>query len=102
MRGDRGFEGPERSGFLLRPDPGLALLGEVEEWPGEVGEGLDEAPVEVREADEHLHVLLVLRRRPGGDSGDFDRVHLDTVVRDNHPEVFDRRLLELTLLRAQV
>src|SRR6195952_5252209 len=84
------LEGLEHSSLLLGPNPHLALCGEVKEGPGDVREVADEPLVEVCETDELLHILLVLRCGPGSYTGDLDRVHLNMVVRDDHPKVLDR------------
>jgi hypothetical protein len=50
---------------------------------GDSREPPDEYLVEVCEAEELLHVLLVLWGGPGGNSGDLHQVHLDMVVQDD-------------------
>ncbi|KAF8192860.1 hypothetical protein K438DRAFT_1829820 [Mycena galopus ATCC 62051] len=89
LRGHHILEGLESSSCGAGPGPRYALLREVEEGLRNVRERLDEPPVEVCEAKELLHVLLVLRGGPGGDSGDLDWVHLDVVVQDDDAEVLD-------------
>jgi len=54
--------------------------------------------VEVNEAYESLHISLVLRDGPLIDSGDFNRVYHNLVLRDDQSEVFNLLLVELTFL----
>ena len=54
--------------------------------------------VEVNEADESLHVSLVLRGRPITDSSDFHGVHLDLVLQDDQSEVLNLLPMELVFL----
>ena len=54
--------------------------------------------VEVNEAYESLHISPVLQDRLLADSGNFNRVHRDLVLRDNQSEVFNLLLVELTFL----
>jgi len=54
------FETFEGILFLGVPVPGLVRASEVEEGPGDGGEVLDEAPVEIDKAYESLHISLVL------------------------------------------
>ena len=58
----------------------------------------NEAMVEVNKAYKGLHVSLVLRDGPLIDSGNFNRVHCNLVLRDDQPEVFNLLLVELTFL----
>src|ERR1700753_1253033 len=92
----------EGGDFGFPPNPPDILLREVEERPRDVGEPTDESPVEVDEAQELLYILPVHRCRPGSDPGDLHRVHPDGVVRDDNPEVLNRRLLKLAFLRPEV
>ena len=62
---------------------------------------MDEATIEVNEAYEGLHVSPVLRDGPLVDSGDFNRVYRDLVLRNDQSEVFNLLLVELTLLRTE-
>jgi len=54
--------------------------------------------VEVNEVYESLHVSLVLQGRPVIDSGNFNKVHCNLVLRDDQSEVFNLLPMELTLL----
>ena len=67
-----------------------------------VGEAFNESVVEVDEADERLHLLLASRSGSFGDTSDFDRIHFDLVVRDDHPKVLDALLLEFAFLCPKV
>jgi hypothetical protein len=58
----------------------MPFFCQVEKWLGDVRECPDEPPVEVREAKELPHVLLVLRLGPSGDTSNLDRVHLDVII----------------------
>jgi len=89
------FEGFSFFGILV---PGLVRMSEVEEGSGNGWEILDKTTVEVNEAYESLHISPVLRDRPIADSGNFNRVHLDLVLRDDQSEVLNLLLIELTLL----
>ena len=64
------------------------------------GEVLDEALVEIGEAQEGLHLFLVHRSGPFCNTCDLDRVHRNGVVGDDHSEVLNRSLLEFALVRA--
>src|SRR5271169_4938526 len=61
LRGHRVFQRLEGGGLGSPPDPPDVLLRKVEERPGYVRETSDEPAVEVRKAEELLHVLLVDR-----------------------------------------
>jgi len=54
--------------------------------------------VEVAEPQEALYILDCLGSGPFGDSLNFDRVHLDRAVANDHSKVFDLALIEFTLL----
>ena len=73
-------------------------MSEVEEGSGNGWEILDKTTVEVNEAYESLYISPVLRDRPIADSGNFNRVHLNLVLRDDQSEVLNLLLIELTLL----
>jgi len=62
----------------------------------------DEPLVEVGEPKKGLHLLLVRQSGPLSNASDLDQVHCDRVVRDDHSEVFDCGLLELTLVGMEV
>ena len=40
--------------------------------------------------------------QPLSDPCDFDRIHLDAIVGDDHAKVFDPGLLKITFLRLEV
>ena len=61
----------------------------------------NEAMVEVNKAYKGLHVSLVLQGGPLTDSGNFNRIHRDLVLRDDQPEVFNLLLVELTFLQTE-
>jgi len=71
---------------------------EVEEGLSYGREVLDEATVEVNKAYEGLYVSPVLWGGLLTDSGNFNRVHCDLVLRNDQPEVFNLLLVELTFL----
>ena len=49
-----------------------------------------------------MHFLFIRRSGPLGDASDFDWVHRNRVVRDNHSEILDHGFLELTLVGREV
>ena len=57
--------------------------------------------IEVNEAYEGLHVSPVLWGGPLVDSSNFNRVHLDLVLRDDQSKVLNPALMELTFLWAE-
>ena len=57
--------------------------------------------VEVNKAYESLHVSLILWGRLIADSGNFNRVHFDLVLRDDQSEILNLLLMELTLFQAK-
>jgi len=57
--------------------------------------------VEVNEAYKSLHISLVLWGGPIADSGNFHRVYLDLVLRDDQPKVLNLLPMELTLLQVE-
>ena len=71
---------------------------EVEEGLSYGRKVLDEATVEVNKAYEGLYVSPVLWSGLLADSGNFNRVHCDLVLRNDQPEVFNLLLVELTFL----
>ena len=78
------------------------ILSQVEEGMGMLRKVFAEPLVEISEAQEGLHLLLVRWGWPFCDSGNFDQVHRDGVVRYDHSEVFDRHFFEFTLVRPEV
>jgi len=92
------FEGFLFLGTLV---PGLVRASEVKERSSYSREVLDEAMVEVNEAYESLHISLVLWDGPLVDSGDFNRVHRNLVLRDDQSKVFNLLLVELTFLQME-
>ena len=63
-----------------------------------MGEILNELSVEVSEAQEWLHFLLVEWNRPFGNSGNFDGIHADGVVRNDDSEMLYLCMFKLTFL----
>jgi len=76
-------------------------VSEVKEGSSYSREVLDEATIEVNEAYEGLHISPVLWNGLLTDSGDFNRVHRDLVLRNDQSEVFNLLLVKLTLLRME-
>jgi len=99
--GHHRFETFEGFLFLSISVPSLVGTSKVEEGPGDGGEVLDKATVEVDEAYESLYVSPVLRGGSIVDSGNLNRVHLNLVLRDDQSEVLNPLLIELTLLQAE-
>ena len=62
---------------------------------------MDEATIEVNEAYKGLHISPVLQDGPLVDSGDFNRVHHDLVLRNDQSKVFNLLLVELILLQTK-
>ena len=62
---------------------------------------MDEATVEVNEAYKGLHVSPVLWDGPLIDSGNFNRVHRNLVLRDDQSKIFNLLPVELTLLQTE-
>ena len=65
-------------------------------------EVFDEPSIEVGEPEEGLHLLLVRRSRPFGDTGNLDWIHRDGVMGDDDSEVLNRGFLEFAFVRAEV
>jgi hypothetical protein len=63
---------------------------------------LNETSVEVAEAEEGLEVFEFSGAGPIRDSEDFGRVHLDTTVGNNYPEILNRGLIEEAFFRFKV
>ena len=59
------------------------LPEEIEEQTAFSRVTLDKTPVEVREAQEALYIMYILRSFPVKDSLDLSRVHLHTITADN-------------------
>ena len=76
-------------------------MSEVEEGSGYGRKVLDEVMVEVNEAYESLHISPVLWDGLFADSGNFNRVYCDLVLRDDQSEVFNLLLVELTFLQME-
>jgi len=57
--------------------------------------------VEIHEAYESLYVSPVLQSGPVTDSGNFNRVYCNFVLRDDQSKVFNLLPVELTFLRAE-
>jgi len=74
-RGDTLFQ-PGESGLLsFFPAPAGVVSGQIEERVGVFREVFDEPSVEVGELEEGLHLLLVRRSGPLGDTGNLDWIH---------------------------
>jgi len=73
--GDSPFQGVESLLFGQAPDPSLGFAGEGIEWAGDIGEVMDELPVEVHKAKEGLDLLYLHWGRPFHDSVDLRRIH---------------------------
>ena len=76
-------------------------MSEVEEGSGYGRKVLDEVMVEINEAYESLHISPVLWDGLLADSGNFNRVYCDLVLRDDQSEVFNLLLVELTFLQME-
>ena len=57
------------------PAPAGVVLGQIEERAGVFREVFDEPSIEVGEPEEGLHLLLVCRSGPFGDTGNLDWIH---------------------------
>ena len=62
----------------------------------------DEPAIEISEPDEGLDFLFVRRGWPFCYTGDFDGIHLNLVVRDDHAEVLDMGPFKLALLVSEI
>ena len=78
------------------------IPGQVKEWASMVREVFDKPAVEVGEAKKRLHLLLVCRCGPFCNSSDFDRVHGNRVMGDDHAKVLYCGFLKLTLVWPKV
>ena len=87
--------------FLGSPVPGMIGSSKVKEGSSYGREVLDKVTVEVNKAYEGLHISPVLQGGPLADSGNFNRVHRDLVLRDDQPEVFNLLPVELTFLQTE-
>ena len=74
----------------------------IKQWLGQVRESLDEATVEIGEAQEGLYLLLATRCRPFRNSGDLHWVHLCLSMGDDESEVLNLGLGELALVMTEV
>ena len=63
-----------------------------------MGEVLNKPLVDVSEAQEQLHFLLVRQNRPLGNSGYFDGIHADGIVRDDDSKILYLHTFKLTFL----
>jgi len=73
--GDTLFQ-PGESGLLsFFPAPAGVISGQIEERAGVFREVFDEPSIEVGEPEEGLHLLLVRRSGPLGDTGNLDWIH---------------------------
>src|ERR1700679_2585307 len=73
-RSDLVLEDGESSLFIGIPFPNCVFLGKVKERSGVMGEILNEPSIEVSEAKERLHLLLIRRNGPFGNAGNFDGI----------------------------
>ena len=76
-------------------------MSEVKEGSSYSREVLDEVTVEVNKAYESLHISPVLWDGLLTDSGDFNRVYCNLVLRDNQSEVFNLLPVEFTFLQTE-
>src|SRR5271169_4865409 len=81
------------------PSPNCIFLGEIKERSGMVGEVLNEPSVEVSETKERLHFLLIRWNGPFRNSGNFDGIPADGVVRYDNSEILYLCVFELAFLR---
>src|SRR6266498_504379 len=65
-------------------------------------EALNEPSIEVSEPQEGLHFILIHWGRPIPNTSNLDQVHCYRVVRDDHSEVRNHGLFELTLVCSKV
>ena len=94
---------PSECGVLgFSPTPTGIVSGQIEERAGVFREVFDEPSIEVGEPEEGLHLLLVRRSGPLGDTGNLDWIHRDGVVGDDDSEVFDRGFLEFAFVGTEV
>ncbi len=78
-RGDSPFQGVKSLLFSQAPDPSLGFVGEGIEGVGNIGEVMDELPIEVHKAKEGLDLLYLCWGRPFCDSMDLHQIHGDMV-----------------------
>jgi hypothetical protein len=80
------FEDSESGLFIGTPFPRCVFLGKIKERLSMMGETLNKPLIEISEAKEQFH-LLVRWNRPFGNSGYFDRIHTDGIVRYDDSEI---------------
>jgi len=100
--GDTLFQPGESSSLGFFPAPAGVVSGQIEEQAGVFQEVFDEPLIEVGEPEEGLHLLLVRRSGPLGDTGNLDWIHRDRVVEDDDSEVLDRGFLEFAFVGMEV
>jgi len=76
----------------------LGFVGEGIEGVGNIGEVMDELPIEVHKAKEGLNLLYLCRGRPFCDSTDLHQIHGNMVFQDDQSKVLNLLLLELAFL----
>ena len=73
--GDTLFQPGESGSLSFFPAPAGVVSGQIEERTGVFREVFDEPSIEVGEPEEGLHLLLVHRSGPLGDTGNLDWIH---------------------------
>src|SRR6516165_8189134 len=96
--GEGGLQLAESLAGRVVEDEAVALLEESRERRDDVGVALDEAAVEVGEAEENLEVVHRGRLWPIENGRDFLGIHLDAGGRDDVAEILDLVLMERALL----
>ena len=73
---------------VFRPIPLTVFTREVVQWSCDVREVRNEGPVKVTESQEASDVLNTRGGWPLRDTVDFDGIHADRTIADDHSEVF--------------
>src|SRR6266436_4034047 len=84
------------------PPPCGVLPCKVEHQASKVRESLDEAAVEIGEAQEGLNLFLVARCRPFCYTCNFHGIHLRLSMGDDKSEVLNLGLSELALVMSEI
>ena len=92
------FEDGKGGLFVGTPFPNCIDFGKIKDRPSMMGEILNKPLVEVSEAQEQLHLILVGWNRSFGNSSYFDRIHVDEIVRDDNPKILYLCVLELAFM----
>ena len=92
----------EGGASLIGEEERGTLTGEAGQRNDDVGVVVDEATIEVSEAQERLNVLHVARFRPVLNDFDLSRRHRQTTRGKDIPKVFDGLAMELALLRLGI